>query len=134
MHWAFASISLPAVYWLVRRDVRSHGRTWVLWVAVVGIAGVLIGLIAPAIGWGQHLAIVVDAPGWLESLASTDSASAATGCTDECCASLSQGEGGAQFRLPFASIVTMAGGVLLVASHAANLCAKGRCSRGSCSC
>ena len=132
VHVALASVSLPAAYLLVRRDVRVHQRAWVLWLASAGAVAVMIGLIAPAMAWCKEWAIVVNTPGWMEAMLPADAAG--TGCTDECCASVSHGAEGSTFRLPFASIITMFGGVMLVVSHVANLCLKGRCSKADCAC
>jgi len=83
--------------------------------ACVGSSLIVLGLAAPGARWSQGLGFDVACPDWLPG-ESTETA--AQGCTDECCASVHGGEHeGRTLFIPIASLVTMVGGLLLVAAH-----------------
>lgn len=123
-HWVFAAVSLPAALSLLRRRLRGRSlrlRRWLAGLAFVGSSLVILGLSAPGAGWSQDLGIEVPCPEWM---APPSEASEASQCTDECCASVhTDSSGSSTFHLPFASIVTMLGGLFLVTAHA--LCLRG---------
>lgn len=122
-HWLFAAISIPTAVSLLVRNVRRSSNTTSRQVkligtlAVLGVALIVVGLIAPGANWSQGLGIQLELPTWLSSLG-TDPVQAASGCQDECCASVHQGsEGQSSLFVPIASLVTMLGGTLLVIAH-----------------
>lgn len=135
-HWVFAAISLPAALSLIWRS--SRGRSRAARRALIGLAAagamlVITGLAAPGADWSKGMEIKVplssEATSSSLNIGPGDDHSAELlaqgglfveeGCQDECCASISMGEDGRRvFRLPAASIVTMLGGLLLVAAHA----------------
>lgn len=127
MHWAFASISLPAAFLLIRKGARAHRRAWVLGLAVAGIGLLLVGLSAPGADWSAALGLQVPAPQWLAALADTDPASV-SGCADACCASVHTQAEASVLTLPFASWITVLGGCSLIIAHLANLWLSG-CAR-----
>ena len=62
----------------------------------------------------DSLGIELPCPSWMPGGEEV----AASGCTDECCASVHGGEdGGRSLFVPIASLVTMLGGMLLVTAH-----------------
>lgn len=102
-HFAIAAFVLPVAAVALRHGVRQHGRRWI---GVLGAAGML--LVAAGVVWP-----------WI---APSGVHAAHGGCAD-CCPSVQvEAEGGAwSVRIPPASIVTLLGGVALVAAHVANL-------------
>ncbi len=138
-HWVFAAISLPTALSLLWRSASRHSqsaRRALIGLASTGAMLVLIGLAAPGAEWSKDLSVQIPLPAsgtpqvaahiggdhaeevraWA---ASQGSAAPQPACEDECCASITTGAGGERnFALPFASIVTMLGGVLLVTAHA----------------
>ena len=127
-HWLFAAISIPtALSLLIRNLRRSSGTTrrrarQLGALAVVGVALIVLGLLAPGASWSQGLGVHAELPGWLSSLGAeslgAESLAAESTCTDECCASVHHGNAGqASLFVPLASLVTMVGGLLLVVAH-----------------
>ncbi|MEL6430135.1 MAG: MerC domain-containing protein [Planctomycetota bacterium] len=118
-HWVFAAVSIPAALSLLARNLRGRsGRTRavLLAVAVTGASLVVVGLLVPGTDWSQAYAFQFAAPDWMPG---GEASGATPACTRECCASVHAAADGARtFTLPLASIVTMAGGSLLVVAHA----------------
>lgn len=125
-HWAFAAVSIPAAFSLLRRNLRGQShRRGVMLLALTGAALVILGLAAPGAKWSQGRGIDVPVPA---SIASHLEAPRAHGCEDECCASVhADGANPPTLFVPVASLVTMLGGGLLVAAHARALLARKSC-------
>lgn len=121
-HWVFAAVSLPAALSLLRRRLRGQSlrlRRWLVGLALLGSSLVILGLSAPNASWSQNLALEIPCADWMPV---PDAAPDAVQCHDECCASVhSDRSGSSTFRLPFASVVTMLGGLLLVTAHALSM-------------
>ena len=139
-HWVFAAVSLPAALSLLWRRTRGRSvrlRRWLAGLAFLGSAFVILGLSAPNASWSQRLALEVPCADWMPVPAAAPNDAVdlagdhavelagrlagghgdAHACT-ECCASIHTDESGVNtFRLPFASVVTMLGGLLLVTAH-----------------
>lgn len=102
-HLAIAAFVLPVAAVALHHGVRRHGRAWI---GVLGAAGMLLVAVGVVLPWlvpsGVH---------------------AAHGACTDCCPSVHvDAENGAwSVRIPPASIVTLLGGVALVAAHVANL-------------
>lgn len=108
-HWVFAAVSLPAALSLLRRNMRRlspRSRRALTTLASVGSLLILLGLAVPGTAWAQTVGIDMPCPSWL-------SAQESTGCVDECCASVRE----SSLFVPLASLLTMAGGMLLVTAH-----------------
>lgn len=116
-HWVFAAISIPAALSLLYRNLRGRSvrlRRGLIGLACVGSAFIVLGLAAPGAAWSQGLGVELPCPSWMPG----GEEAAASGCTDECCASVHGGDGGGRsLFVPIASLVTMLGGMLLVTAH-----------------
>ena len=109
-HLAIAALVLPIAAVALRRGHRHHHRRWVLVVGAMGMALVLLGAVWPF--WS--------ASGVVHAMGDSSSSHAAG---HECCPSLAVDEatGAWSLRVPPASVVTLLGGIGLVAAHMANL-------------
>lgn len=108
-HWVFAAVSLPAAISLLRRNMRRKSvqvRRILAGLATVGTLLILMGLAVPGTEWAQTVGVHLPCPSWL-------AAEEASGCVDECCASVQA----SSLFVPLASLLTMAGGLLLVSAH-----------------
>lgn len=101
-HLAIASFVLPVAGITLRKGFRSHGRTWVIAVGLVGMVLVAAGAALPYFA------------------ASAPEASHAA--CDACCPSFVVSDTGEKtLNVPSASIVTLVGGAMLVLAHLTNL-------------
>ncbi len=108
-HWAFAAVSLPAAISLLRRNMRRlppRLRGILTGLATAGSLLILLGLAVPGSAWAQTVGLHLPCPSWL-------SVQEASGCVDECCASVQE----SRLFVPLASLLTMGGGLLLVTAH-----------------
>jgi len=125
-HWAFAAVSIPAAISLLVRKVRHEARgrrRALIGLATVGALLVTVGLAAPGAAWSQGLGVTLPVPDWAPAAIGGSSHE----CVDECCASVhGSADGGRSMFVPIASLVTMAGGLLLVSAHVMAL-RGGRC-------
>ena len=122
-HWLFAAISIPTALSLLIRNLRrssavTRRRTRQLGaLAVLGATLIVLGLLAPGASWSQGLGLQLELPSWLSQLGA-ESLGTESACHDECCASVHHGNAGQpSLFVPLASLVTMAGGLLLVIAH-----------------
>ena len=108
-HSVVAMLVVPAAASIVFGGYRKHRQHWVLALAVCGVLFIVAGCVLPFVNWGGEV----------------------TGCSD-CCASVTFDEetGWLDVELPAASLVTVAGSVLLVTSHFGNW----SCSAGCATC
>lgn len=116
-HWVFAALSIPAALSLLWRTLRGRSarvRRALIALACVGSSLIIVGLAAPGAGWAEGLGAELPCPSWMPGGDEVE----AVGCQDECCASVQSGSDGERsFFVPIASMVTMLGGMLLVAAH-----------------
>ena len=104
-HALVALLVLPLAAMVLLRGYRSHQRHWVAAAAMVGMGCILVGCALPFLEDGGEAA-----------------AAATTACQDNCCPQIVQEEDGSTtLGWPPASIATLLGSVLLVASHMGNL-------------
>ncbi len=102
-HWILAAVTIPLALRVIMKGGQQHGKTWVVYCAVLGCLGIIASLFAPM-------------------LAEPETTAAATRCTDKCCPSVNQNQDGSMsFNFPMASILSIIGGVLLVTAHIGNL-------------
>ncbi|MEM6334320.1 MAG: MerC family mercury resistance protein [Planctomycetota bacterium] len=115
VHWVVAAAVLPLALLVIGRGYRAHRRGSTLALAALGGAALIAGLVLPAsAGWAMTF-------GGDPSLAA---ATPATECADPaCCPTLAvdPATGATTLTLPWATVVTLLGGVLLMAAHAINL-------------
>ena len=126
-HWAFAAVSLPAAISLLRRNMR-HQRPGVRRIlsalATVGCTLIVLGLMVPGSAWAQTVGVDLPCPDWLATQQGAQQGpQLGNGCVDECCASVQD----SRVFVPLASLLTMAGGVLLVTAHVTALRGRGCC-------
>jgi hypothetical protein len=119
VHLAIAALVLPVAALALRRGSRRHGREWILWSGGSGMALVLLGALWPMWFAGEAHA------GHSDGGASTSG----TSCNG-CCPSLSidAATGAWSWNVPAASVITLLGGIALVAAHVGNLRCSARCS------
>jgi len=112
-HLAIAALVLPVAAFALRAGLRAHGRRWIAATGFGGMALVALGTGLPFV-----------------ELATPAAEHACETCHD-CCPTLvvDPGSGESSLRVPAASILTMAGGALLIAAHLGNLHCGAGCSR-----
>lgn len=112
-HLVIAGIVLPVAALALQRGCRTHGRRWLLAVGISGMVMVLLGALWPFLSG-------------LGSAAGSDHAHSGCGA---CCPSIHRDEatGAWSLHVPFASAITLLGGIALVTAHIGNLrlCAHG---------
>jgi len=121
-HASMAVFVVPLAAGTLFRGYRVHAKSWVAVAAIVGISSILLG---------SALSLIADddraprqAP--LATVPAEPIASDEDRC-GACCPRLVQdGDGRRRLEWPAASIVTIAGSILLVTGHLGNL-ARGRC-------
>lgn len=122
-HWAMALVVVPIALLMMTAGYRRHRRKWIIVIGMAGIAFVVVGAAIP------YLEAKDGTTAGIAAAASDDGAE--TACIDECCPSLvADEEGKLSLHVPAASIVTMLGGVALIATHLGNLCCCRCCRRG----
>jgi len=106
-HLLIAGLVLPVATFALRRGYREHGSRWIVAAGGLGMLLVLLGALWPFLP-DSHAILATDGSG-------------AT-CHD-CCPSIAVDEhtGDWSFRVPFASLVTLLGGIALVTAHLGNL-------------
>lgn len=116
-HLVIAALVLPVAGMALWRGYRAHARSWILVAGGVGMALVGVGVLLP----------------FLES--TPESVAAAGDVCRACCPTLeTTATGETRLIVPAASIVTMLGGLALIAAHIGNLrCVCGPC-RGAAGC
>ena len=108
-HALIALLVLPLAGTVLLRGYRAHRRRWILTTTLLGALAIVVGCILPYAAPENH--------GATESAVAP---SGAVSCT--CCPQLERTEEGEfELELPPASIATILGSVLLVASHSGNL-------------
>ena len=153
-HALVALFIVPLAIFSIYKGFRLHRKPWVLSIAVVGIALVLIGAILPAfshgrIGGNKHAVPGVEPNQAAEntskadlgtcsscdSLAEYDEKPSSTvddnaTCVDACCPSVEINDiGEMSLHIPPAAIITTLGGFFLIAAHVGNLCQCGHACR-----
>lgn len=108
-HVGISAVVLPIAFLALRKGFRTHGKSWILGVGIVGIGLVAVGTALPYLGNGS-----VDASG---------------ACVDDCCPSfvLDEETNTKTLHIPSASVVTLLGGLSLIAAHFGNLRCCSRC-------
>lgn len=102
-HWILAAVTIPLALGVILKGGKQHGRKWVVYCAVFGCLGIIASLFAPM-------------------FAEPEATQAAARCTDKCCPSVRENQDGSMsFNFPLASILSIIGGVFLVAAHIGNL-------------
>lgn len=106
-HLLIAGLVLPVAAFALQRGYREHARRWIVAIGGLGMLLVLLGAVWP---------FLPDSHAVLASDGST------TTC-HECCPSIAVDEhtGAWSFRVPFASAITLLGGIALVTAHLGNL-------------
>ncbi|MFI4861407.1 MAG: MerC domain-containing protein [Phycisphaerales bacterium JB063] len=126
VHWVLAVFVLPLALLVIYRGYRRHGKRWVFAAALLGVALVTAGLVAPYIN--DRPIIQTPAPAMLAGFGGASSPApadqpAAT-CADGCCPTLAVSESGATtLGIPAGGLLTILGSLLLVAGHSGNLLA-----------
>ena len=107
-HLGIAGLVLPIAGVALRKGYFTHGLRWVAWLGGLGIALVLLGAAYPYFN---------------------GAADGCSACCDQCCPSylVDEATGEERLHIPPASIITLCGGVALVAAHVANLRGCARC-------
>jgi MerC mercury resistance protein/CobW/HypB/UreG, nucleotide-binding domain len=116
-HWGMALLVVPMAFITVVRGFRRHRRRWVVACGSLGVLLVLIGAALPYLEGGKNSSNFVSFT--LPSAAAVDSAA----CVDSCCPTTTRASGKAVLHIPPASILTTLGGIALIITHLANLCA-----------
>ncbi len=115
VHLAIAGLVLPVAVLALRHGHRSHGKAWIAAAGAVGAALVLVGAGWPLVfvGAAAHAA---------------EGSFAAASCNG-CCPSVAvdAATGAWSLRVPPASVITLLGGIALVAAHLGNLRAAACC-------
>ena len=110
-HALIALLVLPLAGTVLLRGYRLHRKAWVASAAAVGCGCVVVGSALPFLDGGATVA----------------AAETASACA-ECCPQLVEDDAGAwSLDWPAASIVSIVGSALLVASHLGNLACSRRC-------
>lgn len=116
VHWVVAAAVLPLAFVVIGRGYRVHQRRSTLVLATLGGVGLIAGLVLPAsAGWAMTF-------GGDPTVAAA--AAPATDCADAACCptvAVDAATGATSLNLPWASVVTLLGGALLMAAHAVNL-------------
>ena len=100
-HWGLAAITIPLATRVIVKASKRHGKSWVAYCAGLGALAIIGSLLAPML---------------------VEPAAAATTCENGCCPSIQHSDsGGLELNFPLASILSMTGGVLLIAGHLGNL-------------
>lgn len=122
-HWALALIVVPIALVMMSKGYRRHGRRWIL---PVGIAGVLLVLAGAFFSYSVGSSDPVHSTHHVHEVAGSQSlGDESQGRHDVCCPSVIEAEdGGVEVSFSAASILTTAGGLLLVAIHLGNLCCR----------
>ncbi|MEM0914183.1 MAG: MerC domain-containing protein [Planctomycetota bacterium] len=126
VHWALAAVVLPLAFVVIGRGYRAHRRRSTLVLAGLGAAAIVAGLFLPA-GDGLSFtwpgAASASSPPVLVVNTPSAATSGAVACTDTCCPSVAvdAATGATHVGLPWGSVATLAGGVLLVLAHGINL-------------
>lgn len=103
-HWILAAVTIPLALHVIMKSGKQHGRKWVIYCALLGSLAIIASLIAPM-------------------LVEPATAGDAVRCTKKgCCPTVVSGaDGSFSLDFPLASIFSIIGGVLLIASHLGNL-------------
>lgn len=119
VHLAIAALVLPVAALALLRGSRRHGRDWILWAGGSGMALVLLGAL-----WPMGFASEAHA-----SHTGDHALTSGTNCNG-CCPSLSIDAvtGAWSWHVPAASVITLLGGIALVAAHIGNLRCSARCT------
>lgn len=116
-HWGMALLVVPVAFTTVLRGFRRHRRKWVVGCGSLGVLLVLVGAALPYLESGENPSNFISFS--LPSGASGETAQ----CVDSCCPSTTRVSGKAVLHIPPASLVTTLGGIALIITHLANLCA-----------
>ena len=118
-HWGMALLVIPIAVMMMSKGYARHRRKWIMGIGTTGILFVLAGAIAPYFDGNRSVLP--------KTVGAADPANhGESSCADSCCPSFTKNEEGKLgFHIPAASILTTLGGLLLIATHATNLC---RCS------
>ena len=111
-HWGVALFVVPIAALMISKGYQRHRAKWIVGIGVAGIILVLSGAIAP----------------YFDPLPNEAFSGVHSG---NCCARVSPAEG--KLHVPLASILTTAGGLLLIATHVTNLCRCPSCKDSKCS-
>lgn len=104
-HWGMALIVIPLACFSIKANFKHTGLRWVLWIGTTGIMCIIAGAIAPFFDPQSKLPV------------------SSTQCAYGCCPSLiTKTDGSPTLDIPLASILTLVGGLCLLATHSANLC------------
>lgn len=105
-HAIIAALVLPVAASALWRGFPAHRRRWILIAGMIGMALVALGVVLP--WWGPS---------------QPDPAPAAGAAATACCPTVAQDEatGALSLSVPPASIVSILGGMVLVAAHIGNL-------------
>ena len=110
-HWGVALFVIPIAALMMSKGYKRHRRKLIIGIGGAGILLVLSGAIAPYFDPVQNPIT-------------------SGGHTGACCTAIDSTTG--RFHVPLASILTTAGGLLLIATHITNLCTcpscKNKCS------
>ena len=105
-HWIIAALVVPVALLTMRNGFRRHRKSWVMVAGLSGVLLVVAGAAAPAFAAG-------DGPALSETVSACEA----------CCPSLASDESGEMIlTLPLASILSVLGGLALIACHVGNLC------------
>jgi len=117
-HWGMALLVVPIAALMMSKGYARHRRKWIMAIGFSGILLVVAGAFAPYFDKSSNGAALGN---HLSSASLTEES-----CTDSCCPTVHTMEaGGWNLHIPMASILTTAGGLLLIFTHATHLC---RCS------
>lgn len=105
-HWGVALVVIPIAAMMISKGFKRHRRKWIIGIGSAGILLVLSGAIAPYFDPMQNPITT-------------------GGHTGNCCTTIDSSTG--HFYVPLASILTTAGGFLLIATHISNLCTCASC-------
>ncbi len=111
-HWILASITIPLAIKVILSAGKQHGKKWVIYCAWFGALMIFASLLAPMLVEGSPT------------------------CTSGCCPSAqTNADGSWSFNLPLGSLLSIFGGLSLIACHLGNIYLN-RChnNRGSCQC
>lgn len=130
-HWGMALVVIPIAAMMMSKGYARHRRKWIMGIGSAGILFVLAGAIAPYVD-GSSAGLPNTEGGALGTADPLNHGEAS--CVDACCPSLATTEDGKLgFHIPAASILTTLGGLLLIATHATNLCRCSSCGKRKCS-
>lgn len=122
-HWVMALLVVPIAAFMMSKGYKRHRRAWILGIGTAGILFVLAGAVVPHFIQDGH------AHGAAPLVADVHHGAVHT---DECCPSVVQNDDGSKgLSIPATSILTTAGGLLLIVTHIGNICSCSSCGRKS---